>query len=158
IQLRARLEPGCGMVSGDSNRLQQIVWNLLSNAAKFTPRNGRVDLSLERAGSQIQIKVSDSGVGINPEFLPFVFDRFSQANTGSERKYGGLGLGLAIVRHLAELHGGAVQAESPGEGQGATFTVTLPVKAVRDETGETERAALEAENAGYGVDEITLDG
>ncbi|HKQ79969.1 MAG TPA: CHASE3 domain-containing protein [Blastocatellia bacterium] len=158
IQLRARLESRVSLVSGDPNRLQQIVWNLLSNAVKFTPRHGRVEVSLERVDSRLQITVSDSGVGISPEFLPFVFDRFSQANTSSERKYGGLGLGLAIVRHLAELHGGTAQADSPGEGQGATFTVTLPVKAVCEEMGDLEPAALSAESAGSLPDAITLDG
>jgi PAS domain S-box-containing protein len=158
IQLQARLEPAGSLVSGDPNRLQQIVWNLLSNAVKFTPRNGGVDVSLESVDSQLQITVRDTGVGINSEFLPFVFDRFSQANTSSERKYGGLGLGLAIVRHLAELHGGAVRADSPGEGQGAKFTVTLPVKAVRYEMSEVERATLGAENAGSLADAIMLDG
>src|SRR5262249_25101856 len=136
IQLRARLESRGGLVSGDPNRLQQIVWNLLSNEVKFTPRHGRVEVSLRRVDSHLQIAVSDSGVGISPEFLPSVFDRFSQANTTSERKYGGLGLGLAIVRHLVELHGGTARADSPGEGLGATFTVTLPVKAIREEMSE----------------------
>jgi PAS domain S-box-containing protein len=158
IRLQARLEPASSLVAGDPNRLQQIVWNLLSNAVKFTPRNGDVDVSLENVDSQLQITVRDTGVGINPEFLPFVFDRFSQANTSSERKYGGLGLGLAIVRHLAELHGGAVRADSPGEGRGATFTVTLPVKAVRHEMSEVERATPGAENAGSLADAIMLDG
>src|SRR5215475_8109606 len=158
IQLRARVESRGSLVSGDPNRLQQIIWNLLSNAVKFTPRHGRVDVSLGRVDSHFQITVSDSGVGISPEFLPFVFDRFSQANTTSEQKYGGLGLGLAIVRHLVELLGGAVRADSPGEGQGATFTVTLPVKAVRYEMSEIELAASGAENAGSLVDAIMLDG
>jgi hypothetical protein len=117
-----------------------------------------VEVSLERIGSNFQITMSDSGVGINREFLPFVFGRFSQANTTSARKYGGLGLGLAIVRHLVELHGGTAQADSPGEGQGATFTVTLPVKAARGEMSEFERATLRAETAEPLTDAITLDG
>ncbi|MBO0859838.1 MAG: CHASE3 domain-containing protein [Chloracidobacterium sp.] len=158
IQLKARLEPSSGLVSGDPNRLQQIVWNLLSNAVKFTPRHGSVEVSLESVDSQLQITVRDTGVGINDEFLPFVFDRFSQANTTSERKYGGLGLGLAIVRHLVELHGGAVRADSPGDGHGATFTVTLPIKAVRHDMNEVERAALGAENRSSLADAIMLDG
>ncbi len=158
IQLRAQLGPRGATVSGDPNRLQQVVWNLLSNAVKFTPLHGRVEVSLERIDSHLQITVSDSGVGIDPEFLPFVFDRFSQANTSSERKYGGLGLGLSIVRHLVELHGGTVRADSPGEGQGATFTVTLPVKAVREEMSELERAPLSAESADSTYDAIRLDG
>src|SRR5262249_30060630 len=138
--------------------LQQIVWNLLTNAVKFTPRHGRVEVRLERISSHLRITVRDSGVGINPEFLPYVFDRFSQANTTSERNYGGLGLGLAIVRHLVELHGGTVQADSPGEGKGATFTVTLPVKVVREEISEFERAEPGPEHAGSLADAITLDG
>jgi PAS domain S-box-containing protein len=158
IQLQARLESRGSLVSGDPNRLQQIVWNLLSNAVKFTPRYGRVEVSLSRVDSNFQITVSDSGVGISPEFLPFVFDRFTQANTSTERKYGGLGLGLAIVRHLVELHGGTAQADSPGEGQGATFTVTLPVKALREEMSELEPAAPSAEYADSLTDAIMLDG
>ncbi|HMB27970.1 MAG TPA: ATP-binding protein, partial [Blastocatellia bacterium] len=158
IQLRARLNSRDSLVLGDPNRLQQIVWNLLSNAVKFTPRHGRVEVGLEHVDSHFQITVSDSGVGISPEFLPFVFDRFSQANTSTERKYGGLGLGLAIVRHLVELHGGTAKADSPGEGQGATFTVTLPVKAIREEMGELERAAPSPVYADSLTDAITLDG
>ena len=158
IQLRARLNSRDSLVLGDPNRLQQIVWNLLSNAVKFTPRHGRVEVGLEHVDSHFQITVSDSGVGISPEFLPFVFDRFSQANTSTERKYGGLGLGLAIVRHLVELHGGTAKADSPGEGQGATFTVTLPVKAIREEMGELERAAPSPGYADSLTDAITLDG
>jgi PAS domain S-box-containing protein len=158
IQLRARIESKDSLVSGDPNRLQQIVWNLLSNAVKFTPRHGRVEVNLGRVDSRFQITVSDSGVGISPEFLPFVFDRFSQANSTTERKYGGLGLGLAIVRHLVELHGGTAKADSPGEGQGTTFTVTLPVKAIREEMSELERAAPSAGYADSLTDAITLDG
>src|SRR5215510_8840080 len=158
IQLRSRIESRDSLVSGDPNRLQQIVWNLLSNAVKFTPRHGRVEVSLGRVDSHFQITVSDSGVGISPEFLPFVFDRFSQADTSTERKYGGLCLRLAIVRHLVELHGGTAQADSPGEGQGATFTVTLPVKALREEMNELEPAAPSAEYADSLTDAIMLDG
>ncbi|MEW6130438.1 MAG: PAS domain S-box protein [Acidobacteriota bacterium] len=128
IQLNVHLEPKGSLVSGDPNRLQQIVWNLLANAVKFTPSNGRIEVKVDHINTHLQLTVSDSGAGISAEFLPFVFDRFSQASTGSERRYGGLGLGLAIVRHLVELHGGTVQVDSPGEGHGATFTVTLPVK------------------------------
>lgn len=156
IQLHTRLAPRGGVVSGDPARLQQVVWNLLSNAVKFTPRHGRVEVRLERINSHLEIKVSDSGEGINPEFLPFVFDRFSQANTSSERKHGGLGLGLAIVRHLVELHGGTVRAESRGEGQGATFTVKLPVRGVREERSELERAG--AKHTGSPADAVRLDG
>ncbi|MDZ8183382.1 MAG: PAS domain S-box protein [Nostoc sp. ChiSLP02] len=113
-------------VSGDPNRLQQVIWNLLSNAVKFTDVGGRVDIRLERVGGFAQISISDTGRGIDPDFLPFVFDYFRQEDGATTRKFGGLGLGLAIVRHLVELHGGTVQAQSRGVGQGATFIVRLP--------------------------------
>jgi PAS domain S-box-containing protein len=120
--LAADLEP----IAADPARLQQIIWNLLSNAIKFTPRGGRVQIRLEHVDAHAEISISDTGQGISPEFLPFVFDRFRQADSTTTRKHGGLGLGLAIVRHLVELHGGTVKAESEGAGQGSTFTVTLP--------------------------------
>lgn len=126
IRLESVLDPLVEPIRGDSDRLQQLVWNLLSNAIKFTPEGGRVQVRLERVGSHIQIRVSDTGKGINPDFLPYVFERFRQADATTTRTYGGLGLGLALVRQLVELHGGTVQAESKGEGQGATFTVKLP--------------------------------
>lgn len=132
IRLEVRLERNAGIVSGDPERLQQVVWNLLSNAVKFTPRGGRVQVRLQRTSSHVEIAVSDTGQGINPQFLPHVFERFRQADSSSTRTYGGLGLGLAIVRHLVELHGGAVRAESPGENQGATFVVELPLAALRE--------------------------
>ncbi|MBN3941141.1 PAS domain S-box protein [Nostoc sp. NMS9] len=115
------------LVTGDSSRLQQVIWNLLSNAIKFTPQGGEIEISLEYVGSQVQLRVSDTGKGISPDFLPFVFDYFRQADGATTRKFGGLGLGLAIVRHIVELHGGTVKAESLGEEQGATFTVMLPL-------------------------------
>src|SRR5207248_11262078 len=121
---------GAGPVMGDAARIQQVLWNLLSNAVKFTPRDGHVGVALERVESNVVIRVTDDGPGIPPDFLPHVFDRFSQADTGSTRRLGGLGLGLAIVRHLVELHGGTVQAASAGEGQGAAFTVILPLRSM----------------------------
>ncbi|OKH43483.1 hypothetical protein NIES2101_30325 [Calothrix sp. HK-06] len=127
IQIDAKFEPNIGQVSGDANRLQQIVWNLLSNAVKFTDAGGKVNIALKRFNNTVQIIVSDNGKGINPDFLPYIFDYFRQEDGSITRKFGGLGLGLAIVRHLVELHGGTVYAESLGEGQGATFTVTLPL-------------------------------
>jgi PAS domain S-box-containing protein len=127
IQIQTALNEGIGKVSGDSGRLQQIIWNLLANAVKFTPEGGRVEVRLERVGTVAQITVSDTGKGISPDFLPFVFDYFRQADGATTRKFGGLGLGLAIVRHLTELHGGTVTAQSLGEGQGATFIVRLPL-------------------------------
>ncbi|MBV8859514.1 MAG: PAS domain-containing protein [Acidobacteria bacterium] len=128
-------------VNGDPARLQQVVWNLLSNAVKFTPAGGRVEVRVGRAGSQMLVAVSDTGQGIEPEFLPHVFERFRQADMGTTRRHGGLGLGLAIVRHLVELHGGTVKAESEGEGRGSTFTVRLPVRAVRDAAQPAARGA-----------------
>jgi CheY-like chemotaxis protein/two-component sensor histidine kinase len=120
---------------GDRDRLQQIVWNLLSNAIKFTPREGRVDVRVENLGTDLRIAVSDNGRGIAPAFMPHIFDRFTQADSAVTRAHGGLGLGMAIVRHLVELHGGTVQAESEGENQGATFTVTLPIRAYEEPVG-----------------------
>ncbi len=131
IELQTALDPLAGLVSGDPNRLQQIVWNLLSNAVKFTNRGGQVKIGLERVDSHVEISVSDTGQGITPDFLPYVFDRFRQADGSTTRLHGGLGLGLAIVRHLVELHGGTVRAQSSGEGQGATFNVQLPLSVLR---------------------------
>ena len=127
IQLTYECEPGGKAISGDSARLQQVAWNLLSNAVKFTPEGGGVRVRLAREGARVKFSVSDTGRGIPSEFLPHVFDRFRQADSATTRAYGGLGLGLAIVRHLAELHGGTVQAESAGEDQGSTFSVTFPL-------------------------------
>jgi PAS domain S-box-containing protein len=132
IRINMVLDPMAGPVSGDPIRLQQIVWNLLSNAIKFTPKGGRVQVRLERINSHIEITVSDTGMGISPDFLPYVFDRFRQADSTLTRKQPGLGLGLAIVRHLVELHGGNIQAFSAGAGAGATFTLKLPVMILRD--------------------------
>jgi CheY-like chemotaxis protein len=139
VRVQKIMDTGVAAVSGDPVRLQQVVWNLLSNAIKFTPKGGRVQLRLERVNSHIEIAVSDTGAGIQPEFLPHVFDRFRQADQRTTRQHGGMGLGLAIVRHLVELHGGTVRAESPGEGQGSTFTVLLPIAPVYQVVGEGER-------------------
>jgi PAS domain S-box-containing protein len=132
LELRTHLDPSASLVSGDPDRLQQVIWNLLANAVKFTPSGGQVEVRLERADPHAQISVRDTGSGISPDFLPHVFDRFRQADSSSTRPYGGLGLGLSIVRHLVELQGGAVTAASDGVGRGATFTVHLPLRAVRD--------------------------
>ena len=131
VRIQTLLDPRVGPISGDPDRLQQVVWNLLSNAVKFTPKEGRVQLRLERVGSHLEIVVSDTGAGIRKDFLPFVFERFRQGDSGPTRKTGGLGLGLAIVRHIVEMHGGVVTAESAGEGEGSTFTVSLPMMIVR---------------------------
>jgi signal transduction histidine kinase/ActR/RegA family two-component response regulator len=127
IRLQIELDPQAGPVSGDPGRMQQVVWNLLSNAVKFTPREGRIQVRLRRLNSHAEIMVSDSGLGIDSEFLPHVFDRFRQADGTRARRHGGLGLGLAIVRHLVELQGGTVSAFSGGPDEGATFTVQLPI-------------------------------
>jgi signal transduction histidine kinase/ActR/RegA family two-component response regulator len=139
IDLQMHLHAKDDIITGDPDRLQQVIWNLLSNAIKFTPNGGKVQIKLERADPYIQITVHDNGKGIAREFLPFVFDRFRQADGSSTRRHGGLGLGLALVRQLVELHGGTVQAQSAGENQGATFIVMLPVRAVRMNTaGDTQ--------------------
>lgn len=126
IELTTALRPDARWVTADADRLRQVAWNLLSNAVKFTPSGGRVTVSLEPAGPALKLKVADTGRGIAPEFLPHVFDRFSQAESGDARGVRGLGIGLAIVRELVEAHGGTVEAGSEGEGTGATFIVTLP--------------------------------
>jgi CheY-like chemotaxis protein len=126
IRLEASLARG-GQVSGDPDRLQQVVWNLVSNAIKFTPPGGQILVGLRHVDSHVEVVVEDTGAGIRPDFLPHVFERFRQSDSSSTRAHGGLGLGLALVRHLVELHGGTVDADSRGEGQGATFTVRLPL-------------------------------
>jgi len=141
--LQKVIDTGAGIVMGDAARLQQVVWNLLSNAVKFTPRGGRVQVRLGRVNSHVEIAVTDTGAGSDPEFLPHVFERFRQADQRTTRQHGGLGLGLAIVRQLVELHGGTVRADSEGEGAGSTFTVTLPVAPVhrREEAEESRQPA-----------------
>jgi PAS domain S-box-containing protein len=160
IQVKASLAEAVGLVLGDATRLQQIVWNLLSNAVKFTPEGGQVEISLSSVSSHLslgntegsmtndtglttnyaQITISDTGQGITPDFLPYVFDYFRQADGATTRKFGGLGLGLAIVRHLVELHGGTVRADSSGEGQGATFTLRLPLMPTSLQANQNERS------------------
>jgi signal transduction histidine kinase/CheY-like chemotaxis protein len=148
IDLRLALEAPAEKIAGDAGRLQQVVWNLLANAVKFTPAGGRVEVAVESAPDEVALVVRDSGAGIHRDFLPYVFDRFRQADSTATRVHGGLGLGLAIVRHLVELHGGTVAADSAGEGQGATFKVTLPRRAAvlpaGVEAGEARAAAAGA--------------
>ena len=132
ITLNLTLDETGGLVSGDHDRLQQIIWNLVSNAIKFTPPGGQVEILQERTESEMEISVSDTGIGIDEHFLPHVFERFRQADSSSTRQHGGLGLGLSIVRHLVELHGGTVRAESAGDGHGAAFTVCLPTASALD--------------------------
>jgi CheY-like chemotaxis protein/nitrogen-specific signal transduction histidine kinase len=142
IQLRVDLPSSTCAVVGDMNRLQQVVWNLLSNATKFTASGGSIDVRLERLGNEAQITVRDTGQGISPAFLPYIFDRFRQAEAASNRTHSGLGLGLSIVRHLVELHGGAIQACSDGEGLGATFVVRLPLANDESSTGQPNLGAV----------------
>jgi signal transduction histidine kinase/ActR/RegA family two-component response regulator len=129
VRIHSAFDPDAGLVSGDPNRLQQVFWNLLSNAIRFSPRGGRVQVALARSDSHVEVRVVDEGAGIAADFLPHVFERFRQADASTTRKHSGLGLGLAIVRHIVELHGGVVEAHSEGEGQGATFVVKLPLAA-----------------------------
>jgi signal transduction histidine kinase len=140
IALQLQLDSPAGQVSGDPDRLQQVAWNLISNAIKFTPKGGRVLVRLERVKSNVEVIVSDTGQGMAPEFLPHVFDRFRQADATTTRAFGGLGLGLAIVRQLVELHGGTVRADSEGEDLGSTFTFSLPLMPRRNAVSDTENA------------------
>jgi len=142
IQLRTALDQSVDPIFGDPDRLQQVFWNLLSNAIKFTSQGGKVLVRLERADSNLEITISDTGQGIARELLPYVFDRFRQSDSSSSRTHGGLGLGLAIVRQLVELHGGTVSAESPGEGEGSTFKVRLPVRSVRQEPDDRANSVV----------------
>ena len=150
ISLHAALEP-VGLIDSDAGRLQQIIWNLLTNAIKFTPRNGTVRVGLQQVDGQVEITVSDTGQGIQPQFLPYVFDRFRQADASTTRRHGGLGLGLSIVKSLVEMHQGSVEARSDGDGLGATFTVRLPL--ARPQAG----TFFKAERVGQAA-ELTLQG
>jgi signal transduction histidine kinase/ActR/RegA family two-component response regulator len=153
VSIHVDVDPTIGGVFGDGARLQQITWNLLSNAVKFTDDGGRVDVRLRRAQGAAEITVSDDGAGIPAEFLPWVFEPFRQADASSTRRHGGLGLGLSIVKHLVEAHGGTISASSPGEGRGSTFTVRLPIRSMLSEQPQSALIALpESEPA------ISLDG
>ena len=155
VEIEGELDEGASLVWGDPSRLQQVFWNLLSNAIKFTPRGGRVRVRLRFGGSHAHLEVADNGAGIRADALPHVFDRFHQADRSITRRFGGLGLGLAIVRHLVELHGGQVEAASEGEGKGATFTVTLPV--VGDAVDhERRKERREATDVSVGLETIRL--
>ena len=128
IQIDVDLKSAGAMVSGDADRLQQVIWNLLANAVKFTPNGGRIVIELADVDGAVEVRITDNGIGIDADFLPFVFDRFRQADSSRTRIHGGLGLGLTIVRQLAESHVGTVQATSSGGEQGATFIVKLPLR------------------------------
>jgi signal transduction histidine kinase/ActR/RegA family two-component response regulator len=144
ISLDVQLDPAARSASCDAVRIQQVVWNLLSNAIKFTPKGGMVRVTLDREQSGLRISVSDNGQGISPELLPYIFERFRQADNSTRRAYGGLGLGLSIVKHLVEMHGGTAEAQSAGEGHGATFTIRLPIKAVRMSELDQEHSSAES--------------
>jgi len=162
ITLTMQLDPAASRTSCDAARIQQVVWNLVSNAVKFTPKGGNVRVMLNREQSSLRIAVTDSGQGISPELLPFVFDRFRQADSSTRRRFGGLGLGLSIVKHIVEMHGGTAEAASDGPGRGSTFTIRLPIRAVRinedgdDEPSEAERGAIAA--SAIVQDVVRLDG
>jgi CheY-like chemotaxis protein len=147
IRLQVVMDPMAGPVRGDPNRLQQVFWNLLTNAVKFTPRNGRIQMALSRVNSHLEVEVSDSGEGIDPKFLPHVFDRFRQADASSTRKHGGLGLGLSIVKQLVELHGGTITAKSDGKDLGSTFRVSLPLMVTAEDPAELPRLREHAKQA-----------
>jgi len=150
LHLEVTLDPSARHTFGDAGRLQQVVWNLLSNAIKFTPPGGRIKVKVKRHEGNMQLLVSDDGQGVSPDFLPFIFDRFRQADGTSTRNHGGLGLGLAIVRHLVELHGGAISAESGGVGEGATFSITLPLAPQSQTLRKKVTGRLRAEEVSQG--------
>jgi PAS domain S-box-containing protein len=154
IRIHKVLDSLVGPVTGDPARLQQVVWNLLANAVKFTPKGGTVHVLLERVNSHVEISIIDSGIGIKPEFLPHVFDRFRQADGSTTRLHSGLGLGLAIAKHLVEMHGGSIRAKSPGEGQGATFTLALPITVVHPDQPDRVRVRPKAIDA---IDDMCQD-
>lgn len=156
IKIRKVLDPVVGMVSGDPTRLQQVVWNLLTNAIKFTPKEGKVDVILERVNSHVELTIHDSGIGISSEDLPVIFDRFRQVDSSTTRSYGGLGLGLAIVKQLVELHGGSVHAKSEGEGKGTTFTIHLPLSPIRG--SDERRHPGSVQSARFDLGQLDLQG
>jgi CheY-like chemotaxis protein/anti-sigma regulatory factor (Ser/Thr protein kinase) len=160
IKLSIGMASAENLVSADPARLQQVIWNLLTNAIKFTPTEGKVEVRLEREGPNVQVKVIDNGLGISPDFLPHVFDRFRQADSSTARQYSGLGLGLAVVRHLVEQHGGRVSAESAGENQGSTFTIELPLSTLRidaERFDQLKRGEHDAAHRQSGAD-LSLEG
>jgi PAS domain S-box-containing protein len=161
IRLQSVLDPRAGPITGDPNRLQQVIWNLLMNAVKFTPKGGRVQVHLQRVNSHVEIVVSDTGEGIAASVLPFVFERFRQGDSSSTRAHSGLGLGLAVVKHLVELHGGTVSAQSPGQGQGATFIVKLPLPIAEISAGTVPRlhptaASVDGASTGVRLDRLRV--
>jgi signal transduction histidine kinase/CheY-like chemotaxis protein len=159
IRIEAILDPRAGPISADAERLQQVLWNLLSNAVKFTPQGGRVQVRVARVESSVEIAVSDTGQGISPDFLPYVFEHFRQADNTITRRHAGLGLGLAICKNLVELHGGTIRAVSTGEGQGASFIIRVPVLTVHDDADDSARITDSAEpNERWQAGLVRLDG
>ncbi|MCD9186937.1 MAG: CHASE3 domain-containing protein [Pyrinomonadaceae bacterium] len=158
IRIETSIDEDLNNISGDANRLQQVIWNLLSNAIKFTPKNGEVKISVEALNSMIEINIKDDGLGISPDFLPHVFDRFRQADASTIKKFGGLGLGLAIVRHITEMHGGTVEAFSEGEGKGSTFTLKLPILAIALEAEQVSSSKEIEASSFVGKTGIDLNG
>ncbi len=158
LVLETRLDQRVGMIFGDSARLQQVIWNLVNNASKFTPKGGRIDVRLERVNSRVEISVNDTGQGISPELLPYLFDRFRQGDINANRVEGGLGLGLAIVKHLVEMHGGTVEASSEGQGKGAKFTVLLPIAPAFDDSPPAPDVVDKILNGGTMAEGARLEG
>ncbi|WP_395746958.1 ATP-binding protein [Prosthecobacter sp.] len=144
LRLTTAFDSVNGVVMDDRNRLQQIIWNLLTNAAKFTPKGGRIHVTLERVNSHLELAVRDNGIGIKPELMPVIFDRFRQGDASTTRRHGGLGLGLPIAKHLVELHGGMLSARSEGEGMGSTFIISLPVTAAHFDENKSAAASRNA--------------
>jgi CheY-like chemotaxis protein len=157
IRIETQIDNTPASVAGDANRLQQVIWNLLSNAVKFTNNGGRVLVKVSQANAAVEISVTDTGQGIAREFLPYVFDRFSQADSTTTRHHGGLGLGLAIARHLVEIHGGTIRAQSRGKGEGATFTITLPLLVPGVKSGEMAPKSPPALQLLSGVNVLLVD-
>jgi CheY-like chemotaxis protein len=155
IGLTAEIDEAPRNLLCDASRLRQVVWNLLQNAIKFTSEGGLIALRVERIGWRVRIIVSDTGIGIEPDFLPAIFDRFSQTDMSRTRRHGGLGLGLTLVKQLVEMHGGTIEAASDGAGNGATFTVTLPIKA--PQAASTQQPPRAVAETGSGPDDITLE-
>jgi len=158
LRVEVSLNPQAAPISGDIDRLRQIAWNLLSNAVKFTPQGGQVQVRLEPANSHVEVVVSDTGIGIGSDFLPHIFERFRQADSGAARKHGGLGSGLAIARQLVELHGGTIRVASGGEGQGATFRVRLPAMPVQPEPLLEERRRVHEDQGALASSPLRLEG
>ena len=157
IRMTSLLDSSIGQVRGDPNRLQQVLWNLLTNAVKFTPQGGRIHVVLERVNSHVEIVIEDTGIGIRAEFLPYVFERFRQGDATTTRRFGGLGLGLSIVKNLVELHGGSVRVKSPGENQGATFVVALPVSHIHNDEGSRVKRSMQAADSLEAIELPRLD-